>query len=516
MSQGSRLRIPSSWRRTAGQKSLRRNTLANLIGRVVPAALALFAIPILIATVGPEAYGLVGLSLAMESLFGLLDFGISGSVNREVARNTAAERLPQVNRDLLRTLEIVYWPIALLILALVAGGSGWLSEHVVRPTTISHDTVRFAFVMVGLGLAARWPISLYQAVLRGLQAQVLMNGIRIAGSVVRVAGGAAAVLLISPTIRMFFTVQLLGSVFEVLLIAGAAWRVLPVSDRFARFDTTFIRSIWRFALGFSALSMLIQLLYQTGLLAVAKFLPLKEAGFYSVALSLAGVIMFVPYAIHDATFPRFAGQVQRRDAAGFATTFQHALFVSTLWSVIIGMPIIFFAADILYLWTRSWSVASDASVAAALLGLGYLLHQIWAVHYVALTAAGKIRFPLLLTACLVPLAIVATVAAVMAKGALGAAATWAISNLLLAVGYFVYSRTAGGASETAVGSVRAVALMSCSGTIFVGVSALSGGSSVTGRLLAATVASLASLSVGLLWFRPAGLLLPWRSGGRSE
>ena len=486
------------------------------MGRVVPAVFALFAIPILLSTVGPEAYGLVGLGLAMESLFGLLDFGMSGSVNREVARNTAAERSAQVSRDLLRTLEIVYWPIALLILATVAGGAGWLSEHVVRPTTLSHDTVWFAFVMIGLGLAARWPISLYQAVLRGLQAQVLMNGIRIAGSVVRVAGGVAAVLLISPTIRMFFTVQLLGSVFEVVLTAGAVWRVLPAGDRSARFDTTFIKSIWRFALGFSALSMLIQLLYQSGLLAVAKFLPLKEAGFYSVALSLAGVIMFVPYAIHDATFPRFAGQVQRRDAVGFATTFQQALFVSTLWSVIIGMPIVFFSADILYLWTRSWSVATGASMAAAFLGFGYLLHQSWAVHYVALTAAGKIRFPLFLTACLVPLAIVATVAAVMAKGAAGAAAIWAISNFLLAVSYVVYSRRAGGASETAAGSARAGFLMACSAVVFAGASALSRSSSVTVRLLAATVASLVSLGVGLLWLRPSGLPFPWRLAARSE
>jgi O-antigen/teichoic acid export membrane protein len=473
------------------------------------AGLALVAIPILVGALGPEAYGLVGLGLAMESLLALLDFGLSVSVNREMARNVASDQPPQVNRDLLRTLEIVYWPIGLTILALMVGGAGWLAEHAVRPTTLSYDTVRFAFVMLGLGFAARWPISLYQGVLRGLQTQVLMNVIRIAGSVFRVLGGVAAVLLIAPTIRVFFIVQFLGSIFELVLITGAAWKTLTVGYRRPRSKAAFIRSIWRFALGFGALSILTQLLYWSGILAVARSLPLEEAGFYTVALSLASLVMFVPFAIYDAAFPRFAGQAQLKDTTGFKETFQNSLFVSTLWSVMIGMPIVFFTSDILYLWTRSESVAAGASLAASVLALGYLAYQFWFMYYAALTAAGMIRFPLVLTVCVVPIALVATVMSVGSKGAAGPAAVLSISNLVLAIGYVGYSLKAGWASETAAGAARAIGLLLSSAAIFFGVSALSGDSSTLVRLSAAIAASLGSLAVAWFWLRPQGLRLPW-------
>lgn len=500
----------SSEHYASSQKSLRGSTLANLAARVVSAMLALFAIPILVRTLGAEAYGLVGLGLAMEALFGLLDFGLSSSVNREVARNLAARSATQTNRDLLRTLEVVYWPIALVILLLVAGGGGWLSEHLVRTVTLSEETVQFAFVMLALSLAARWPISLYQGVLRGVEAQILMNATRIVGSVARVAGGVAAVLIISPSIRVFFIVDILGSVLELMLVTTAAWKALPKGTRSARFNKAFIRSIWRYALGFTALSMLIQLLYWSGIFVVARYLPLNEVGFYSVALSLTAIIMYVPYAIHSATFPRFAGEAQRRDMDSFATTFHQALFVSTLWSVIVGMPILFFGTDILYLWTRSWSVATMGGMSASLLALGYLLHQYWSVHYVALTAAGRFRSPLLLTACVVPLSMIATLKAVTAAGAPGAAATWAIANALLAIGYISYAQRDTAASALTAWSFRPLALMLCSGAIFAGAHALSHDSSVVGRLFSATLASSLSLTVGLLWLRPAGLDLPRR------
>lgn len=498
-----------------GKTSLRRNTLANTVGRMVTAGLALVAIPILVEALGPEAYGLVGLGLAMESLLSLLDVGMSATANRETARNVASGQAPQANRDLLRTLEIIYWPAGLLILALVTGGAGWLAEHAVRPTTLSNDTVRFAFIMLGLGFAARWPISLYQGVLRGLQTQVLMNVIRITGSVVRVFGGVAAVLLIAPTIRVFFVAQFLGSIFELALTTSAAWVTLPSGKSRARFKVALIGPIWRFALGFGALSILTQVLYWVGILAVARSLPLKEAGFYSVALSLASLVMFVPYAICDAAFPLFTGQAQVEDQIGFKETFRNTLFGSTLWSVAIGMPIAFFASDILYLWTRSQSVAAGADVAASVLAAGYLAYQFWFMHSTALTAAGLVRFPVALTACIVPLAVAATFVSVGVKGSAGPATVLTMSNLVLSIGYVGYSLRTGWASGTVAGSVNSALLLLTSAAIFVVASAVSSGSSTQTRLAAATMASVSSLAVASMWLRPRGLRLPWDSRGSA-
>lgn len=411
-------------------KSVRRNTLANLIARVVSAGLALAAIPILLSKLGPEAYGLVGLAVALESLIALLDLGLSTAVNREVARNLEAGRPPESNRDLLRTLEVIYWPIGLVILVIVVAGSGWLASRGLHTAELPPRTVQFSLAVIAFTLTIRWPMSLYVGVLRGLQAQVLQNGLQVLGTVIRLVGGVIVVTFVSPTVEAFFLTDLVGSVVQVAAFAGAAWLSLPSSRRPPRFQTGIVRSLWRFALAFNGIVILGQLLQQSGTLLVARLLPLEDVGYYAVALSLAGVVVYVPYALVEASFPRFTAELESRDKTAFRNTYRIALGVSAVSIVAIAIPIAFFSEDLLYVWTRSRAVATKAAAAASMLAIGNLLYALWAFPYTALLSAGLVRFPLVVYLIVVPLALVASPFVISSIGLVGAGAVWAVASAI--------------------------------------------------------------------------------------
>ena len=69
-------------RRDAMTSRLRRNLLASFAARVWVAAISLAFVPIYLHAMGVEAYGLVGLYVALQSLLTLLELGLGTALNR--------------------------------------------------------------------------------------------------------------------------------------------------------------------------------------------------------------------------------------------------------------------------------------------------------------------------------------------------------------------------------------------------------------------------------------------------
>ena len=91
------------------------NIIANYVGRTWTAILGIRFIPVYLRFTGIEAYGLVGYYMAHSNILGMLDLG--STINRELARLSAIEGSAGSQRDVVRTLEVIYWGIAI-----IAGG----------------------------------------------------------------------------------------------------------------------------------------------------------------------------------------------------------------------------------------------------------------------------------------------------------------------------------------------------------------------------------------------------------
>jgi hypothetical protein len=87
---------------------------------------------------GVEAYGLVGIYASLQILSGLLDMGVSGTLNREMARFSVLPDREQEMRNLVRSLEIIYWGIALIIGIAVIAISPFIAHYWVRIALIKN------------------------------------------------------------------------------------------------------------------------------------------------------------------------------------------------------------------------------------------------------------------------------------------------------------------------------------------------------------------------------------------
>src|SRR5688500_15054479 len=95
--------------------SMKRNIAANMVGRIWSAVLTMLLVPVYIYFVGIEAYGLIGFYTMLLASLALLDLGLSTTVNRELAISRATGKDPVRVRNMVFTLESIYWFIGLLI-----------------------------------------------------------------------------------------------------------------------------------------------------------------------------------------------------------------------------------------------------------------------------------------------------------------------------------------------------------------------------------------------------------------
>ena len=89
----------STWLHWAARSALVGNVAWNLAGTVLPLAVGLVTIPLLLAVLGIERFGLLSLIWILTGYFGLLDLGMSRALTKLVAENAGSAADTRLARD---------------------------------------------------------------------------------------------------------------------------------------------------------------------------------------------------------------------------------------------------------------------------------------------------------------------------------------------------------------------------------------------------------------------------------
>src|ERR1051326_3793678 len=206
--------------------SLKTNITANLAGTGWQALMGLIFVPLYIKFLGMESYGLIGLFAAIQGILGLLDIGLGNTLTREMARLSVLPDKEQETRNLVRTLETLYWAIAAFAGVVVAALSPVIAHYWIKAAQLPPKTIEHSLFIMGLITIFQMPTGFYSGGLMGLQKQVLLNVVNICMGTLRGAGAVLILWLASPTIQAFLLWQIAVSIVNALLFALFLWRSL--------------------------------------------------------------------------------------------------------------------------------------------------------------------------------------------------------------------------------------------------------------------------------------------------
>ncbi len=453
--------------------SIKRNVAGNLAGRLYAALVSFLVVPFYLDFLGAEGYGLVGVFITLQTVVMLLDLGLSPLMMRELARLSALPDTQQEQRDLARTLEIVYWLIGAMIGLGTILLAPWIARHAFHAEILPASTVVQAIRIIGVIMVFQWPDSFYSSGLAGLQKQVALNLIRILIATLQSIGALLILMFVSRTIQAYLWWMAAVWAIQTALLVGCLWKSLPACPVPARFRKDLWHKNARFTAGMTGVALTTVLLSQSDKMVVGASLSLAAFGYYTIAASLANnalPLLFTP--IYNAVFPRFSQLVALQDEAELARFYHKSCQILAAIVVPVALVGAMFAHELLSLFLRNPEIVRHAEPIFRLLLIGTALNGLVTLPYALQLAYGWTSLAatknLIATITVVPL----TWLAVRHWGAVGGCAMCLTTNagyLLLEVP-IMHRRLLRG--EMKAWYARDVALPLCIGLLIVGAARL--------------------------------------------
>lgn len=404
------------------------NLLFNLAGTGWTALLLLLFIPQYINLMGVEAYGVVGLYLTLQGVLQLFDFGLSPTMNREMARYSVQPERAGEARDFARTVELGYWALGLLIGTAIGVAAHFIATQWVNAKSLPVSVVEQSIILMGVLTILQWPMTLYHGGLMGLQRQPALNALQIVLSTLNNGGAFLVLWLVSPTITAFLIWQIMVNALRIVLVARLFWRSLPPIDRKPRINPKLIHPVWHFAAGMSGITLSAIVLSQLDKVILSKLLSLETFGFYTLATVIGNGLTLVITAIFNVIFPRLAALATLGDAEAEKRFYHRAAQVMSVAILPVATLIAFFSFDILLVWTNNPEVARNVAPIAGLLVVGTALNGLMNLPYALQLAHGWTSLGLRLNAFFIILFVPALVWMTNHYGVTGAALMWVILN----------------------------------------------------------------------------------------
>jgi O-antigen/teichoic acid export membrane protein len=409
---------------------IRRNIAANLVSQGWIAAIGLVFPPLYVRVLGIESYGLIGFFSSLTMVLGVLDFGLSATLNREMARLSAdtAEDVPRAMRDLVRTFEVLFWTVGAIIGGMVILLAPLIARRWVNARDLPVETITQAVRVMGLIFAFQWPFGIYNGGLVGLQRQIEANGVFAFAMTLKAAGAAAVIVWVSPSIKTFFAWQVATTVVQTAAARAMLMRALPHHCKPGAFRRDVLFCNWKFSAGMSGVSLLAVALTQVDKILLSKLLSLAEFGYYTLAYTVGRSLSYLVSPVCMAIYPRLCQLVTKQDKPAIRDLYHRS---SQLMAVVLlpaTVVLVLFSRELVLAWTRNPSIVEHTWLIIVAIAVGTTLNGLMYIPSALQLAEGWTSLAFWMNLVALVIMVPAIVLASLWYGTVGAAAIWTLLN----------------------------------------------------------------------------------------
>lgn len=421
--------------------SLNRNIAANYASQAYVVGVGIAVTPLYIKYMGAESYGLIGFFTVMQALFGLLDLGLTPTIARETARYHGGGLSNQTYRQLFRALAVIF-----LMLAIVGGGGIWMASDRIASSwlkfgTVSRGEVVQAVELIGLCVALRWLGGLYRGVVGGAEQLVWLSGFNALVATLRFIAVFASMVAFGFTPQVFFLHQLAVAAIEMSGLLVRCHGLLPRRSQLTGPIGWSLAPVWpllRFSLTIAFTSVLWIAVTQSDRLILSGILDLKEYGYFSLAVLVAGGITMITSPVSIAITPRLARLHVEGKETEFIAVYRGATRLVTMIAGTVAVTLAVCAEPALWAWTGNAELATRAAPIMQLYALGNALLALAAFPFYIQYAKGHLIHHIVGNVLLAVILLPAVIYAATRYGGIGAGYVWVLINFLYIAVWVAY------------------------------------------------------------------------------
>jgi O-antigen/teichoic acid export membrane protein len=296
--------VPKTVSHLTSGRLLARNTIWNLLGQLLPMAVAVVTIPPLVRGIGMARFGVLSLAWIVIGYFTLFDLGIGRALTKLVADKLGANEEHSIP-------PLAWTSLLLLFLLGVLGGlvtfavSPWLVHRLLKvPLELRAETL-YGFYLLALSIPILTATSGLRGILEAQQSFRILNLIRIPMSIFSFAGPLLALPFshsLVPVIGILVAGRIIGLVAHVL----ACFHAVPALRHSLVLKRSLIAPLLRLG-GWMTVSNLVgpAILYSDRFV-IGAVLSLSAVSYYTVPFDMVSRLTLIPAAISGVLFPAFA------------------------------------------------------------------------------------------------------------------------------------------------------------------------------------------------------------------
>lgn len=398
--------------------------LWNFGGLALPLAVAFFAIPQLLASLGQEKFGLLALAWGLIGYAGALDLGVGRALTQMVGvlRGQGNDAKIAVALYTANRITLVFGLVGggLTALAAVMGGYSWI-----KVSATSTDELMYSMILLAVAL----PIQAMSATYRGVNEAFLnFKGV----SLVRVALGV--VNFGGPWLVSIYSASLVASVSTLVIsrllavffyrhLALNCSRVAQVQPSESHYEPAVARQLFTFGKWVTVSSFVSPVMVQADRFVVAAMLSAAAVSIYVVPYEVVTQCLIISGSISSVIFPYLSklmaeGEIEWKAYFKKWNTRVAALMVFTSVTLAVCLPYIL-------PWWIEVGFNEQSVLVGQILCVGVFLNAVGTMYYAAIHAAGRADVTAKIHLFELPLYLSTLVLLLEVFGVSGAAYAWA-------------------------------------------------------------------------------------------
>lgn len=422
-------------------KSVVINTGANFICRVWTIIANFIFVPVFINYLGLESYGLVTFFTTLQILLYLLGLGLSKTLRREFAADERSGKDTQYKYKILRTIEVVYWLICIVILLICFFSADYISTQWLQASGLSSDTISSTILLMGGCIASQLLANLYLGCLFGLEKQVEANSLQVCWSISRNIGVILVLALVkSDILHFYFWFLLCDMVYFILVRFRVVLHIRKVCTLlvWSVKDLKLLKGVYKYALGLMVVSIGYCINTQLDKIILSGKFDLITVGAYNTVYSLSILSTIISTAVGIAIFPKFTSYFTIRNKASMQSLYIDLNCFVNIVTISLGCFLSAYSTDLLIAWTGSPEISNIVGVAAPLIILGTTINALQEITYNYLLACGVTIVNNVQTVFSISYVIIIMPVLINKFGINGAAFSWLSLMLISTILYLLY------------------------------------------------------------------------------
>lgn len=346
-----------------------KNVFWNFIGGVWLALLIIVSTPWYISKLGLELYGVLSIWLVFQAMMSFFDFGLGATIIREFASAKSDEEGNYFKMSLLKTVEIFYWSIAVIIFVFLIVFAIFFSSEWFTFDISKSINIMYIMLLMSCTLFFQFPNVLYLNGLIGLQNHKLMNILQISGNTLRYGMGSL-ILFFHNDLIWFFSVQIVIAILQTFIARFFLRTSINCTSIYRpAFNFNLLRSSARFSSGMAFTSIAAVLISNIDRIAISKILPASELGKYAIAFTATGLLQLGIQPFYRAFFPRYAELFSFGDQEKLRKEYFFSNKMIAIIIISLGVICLFFAEEIFFSWMNIRDVVIIKAFRLLILGI---------------------------------------------------------------------------------------------------------------------------------------------------